>query len=97
MIAWMVPISARILLKWFMIFVDYRLKSFIVWVKVGSPILYRGEWHGKLFEDKGQILEIEPEKRLVSTHWSPCPVCRTCRKIITRSPINYQKMMGRRM
>jgi uncharacterized protein YndB with AHSA1/START domain len=39
--------------------------------KVGSPILYRGEWQGKPFEDKGQILEIEPEKRLVSTHWSP--------------------------
>ena len=39
--------------------------------KVGSPIVYRGEWQGKPFEDKGQILEIEPGKRLVSTHWSP--------------------------
>ena len=39
--------------------------------KVGSPILYRGEWQGKHFEDKGKILEVEPEKRLVSTHWSP--------------------------
>jgi uncharacterized protein YndB with AHSA1/START domain len=39
--------------------------------KVGSPILYRGEWQGKPFEDKGQILEIEPERLLVSTHWSP--------------------------
>lgn len=39
--------------------------------KVGSPILYRGEWEGKSFEDKGEILEIEPEKRLMSTHWSP--------------------------
>lgn len=39
--------------------------------KVGSSILYRGEWQGKPFEDKGQILEIEPEKRLVSTYWSP--------------------------
>jgi len=39
--------------------------------KVGSPILYRGEWQGKAFEDKGEILEIEPKKRLVSTHWSP--------------------------
>jgi uncharacterized protein YndB with AHSA1/START domain len=36
--------------------------------KVGSPILYRGEWQGKHFEDKGKILELEPEKRLVSTH-----------------------------
>ena len=39
--------------------------------KVGSPILYRGEWEGKAFEDKGKILEIEPEKTLKSTHWSP--------------------------
>ncbi len=39
--------------------------------KVGSPIVYRGEWQGKSFEDKGQILQIEPEKLLVSTHWSP--------------------------
>jgi uncharacterized protein YndB with AHSA1/START domain len=39
--------------------------------KVGSPIIYRGEWEGKPFEDKGKILEIEPEKTLKSTHWSP--------------------------
>ncbi|HJQ14396.1 MAG TPA: SRPBCC domain-containing protein [Anaerolineales bacterium] len=39
--------------------------------KVGSPILYKGEWEGKAFEDKGEILEIEPEKILKSTHWSP--------------------------
>jgi uncharacterized protein YndB with AHSA1/START domain len=39
--------------------------------KVGSPIVYKGVWQGKPFEDKGQILEVVPEKRLVSTHWSP--------------------------
>jgi uncharacterized protein YndB with AHSA1/START domain len=39
--------------------------------KVGSPIVYRGEWQGKPYEDKGQILELIPEKSLVSTHWSP--------------------------
>ncbi len=39
--------------------------------KVGSLILYRGEWQGKPFEDKGKVLEIEPEKLLMSTHWSP--------------------------
>jgi uncharacterized protein YndB with AHSA1/START domain len=37
----------------------------------GSPILYKGQWEGKPFEDKGKILEIEPEKKLKSTHWSP--------------------------
>jgi len=39
--------------------------------QVGSPILYRGEWEGKPFEDKGEILAIDPEKTLKSTHWSP--------------------------
>ena len=39
--------------------------------QVGSPIIYRGEWEGKPFEDKGEILAIEPEKLLKSTHWSP--------------------------
>lgn len=39
--------------------------------KVGSPITYKGEWQGKAFEDKGKILRIEPEKLLMSTHWSP--------------------------
>ena len=39
--------------------------------KVGSPITYKGEWQGKPFEDKGEILKVEPEKALVSTHWSP--------------------------
>src|SRR5512142_3286495 len=39
--------------------------------KVGSPIYYRGEWQGRPYEDKGTILEFEPNKRLVSTHWSP--------------------------
>lgn len=38
--------------------------------KVGSPITYRGEWEGKPYEDKGEILQIEPEKLLVSTFWS---------------------------
>ena len=38
--------------------------------KPGSPIRYRGIWEGKAYEDKGTILEIEPEKRMVSTYWS---------------------------
>ena len=38
--------------------------------KVGSPITYKGEWEGKSYEDKGEILQIEPDKLLVSTFWS---------------------------
>jgi len=39
--------------------------------KEGSPITYRGEFNGKPYEDKGVIIWFEPEKTLVSTHWSP--------------------------
>ncbi len=38
--------------------------------KVGSPIVYRGIWEGKAFEDKGTILQVEPGKLLVSSYWS---------------------------
>ena len=36
--------------------------------KVGSPIVYSGEWEGKPFEDKGKILELEKNKLFRSTH-----------------------------
>ncbi len=39
--------------------------------KEGSSIVYKGEWQGKPYEDKGVILKLERGKRLVSTHWSP--------------------------
>ena len=38
--------------------------------QVGSPIVYKGVWEGKTYEDKGKILELEPEKRLLTTYWS---------------------------
>ncbi|WP_426227262.1 SRPBCC domain-containing protein [Pseudarthrobacter sp. DSP2-3-2b1] len=38
---------------------------------VGGPIVWRGEWEGKPYEDKGQILEVEPGRKLVHTHFSP--------------------------
>ncbi|TNM37482.1 SRPBCC domain-containing protein [Nocardioides albidus] len=37
----------------------------------GSPITWRGEYDGRPFEDKGEVLEVEPEQRLVMTHYSP--------------------------
>ncbi len=39
--------------------------------KVGSPIAWNGEWKGKAYVDKGTVLEIDPEKLLKYTHWSP--------------------------
>jgi uncharacterized protein YndB with AHSA1/START domain len=38
--------------------------------KGGSPIVFRGEWQGKHYEDKGVILRAEPERILQYTHWS---------------------------
>ncbi len=37
----------------------------------GSPIVWRGEYEGKAYEDKGEILEIEQNRRLKITHFSP--------------------------
>lgn len=39
--------------------------------RVGSPIIWKGEWDGKSYEDKGTILAVEPQKLLKTTHWSP--------------------------
>lgn len=52
---------------------------------VGSPIVHRGEYQGKPYEDKGTILEIEPERRLVHTHWSPVSG-------LPDRPENYQRV-----
>ena len=37
----------------------------------GSPIVWKGEYEGKKYEDKGEIVEVEPERRLKVTHFSP--------------------------
>jgi uncharacterized protein YndB with AHSA1/START domain len=39
--------------------------------RAGSPIVHRGEYRGKPYEDKGNILQIEPPRLLVHSHWSP--------------------------
>jgi uncharacterized protein YndB with AHSA1/START domain len=38
--------------------------------KAGSPIVFRGVWEGKSYEDKGTILEIEKEQTLKYNYWS---------------------------
>lgn len=38
---------------------------------VGNPIRWKGEWKGQHYEDKGEVLEFEPQSRLKYTHWSP--------------------------
>jgi len=38
--------------------------------KIGSPILFEGEWEGKTYQDKATILEIEPGKFIKYNYWS---------------------------
>ena len=40
------------------------------WV-VGSPITWKGVWKEKPYEDKGVILQVEPQKLLQYSHFSP--------------------------
>jgi uncharacterized protein YndB with AHSA1/START domain len=49
----------------------------------GSPIVHRGEWQGKPYEDKGTIVAFDPPERLVHTHWSPVSQ-------VPDEPENYQ-------
>jgi len=37
----------------------------------GSPIVWKGEWQGQPFEDKGTILEYKPGRMLQYSHFSP--------------------------
>ena len=53
--------------------------------KVGSPITYTGVWEGKTYEDKGTIIELIPNKLLVSTYWSSMSG-------MPDAPENYQKV-----
>lgn len=39
--------------------------------KKGSPIVWKGMWEGKPYEDKGVILNIEPQRMLQYSHFSP--------------------------
>ena len=39
--------------------------------KPGSRITWKGEYEGKTYEDKGEVLEVEHEHRLKLTHFSP--------------------------
>lgn len=38
--------------------------------KPGSPIVWKGEYEGKTYEDKGRVLEIRPNRQLKVSHFS---------------------------
>jgi uncharacterized protein YndB with AHSA1/START domain len=37
----------------------------------GSAVTWSGEWEGKAYQDKGEILEVDPGRLLKLTHYSP--------------------------
>jgi len=41
--------------------------------QIGSPITFRNEWEGTIYEQKGTILEIEPNKLMKYTLFAPRP------------------------
>ena len=51
---------------------EYRFGSQVVtdW-KPGSSIMWKGEYQGRKYEDKGQVLDVKPGKHLRVTHFSP--------------------------
>jgi uncharacterized protein YndB with AHSA1/START domain len=55
---WEVLTNPEIMKDWMF---DSEIEVISDW-KIGSPILFRGKFHGKKFEDKGKILAFEPEK-----------------------------------
>jgi uncharacterized protein YndB with AHSA1/START domain len=53
--------------------------------KKGSPIVWKGVWEGKPYEDKGTILRFEPEQVLQYSHFSPLSG-------VADSPDNYHNV-----
>jgi len=53
--------------------------------KVGNPIVWKGVWQGKVYEDKGEILRVIPEKLLETTYWSGMAG-------LSDKPENYKKV-----
>ncbi len=47
----------------------YGTETITDW-KVGSNLIFQGDWEGKSYQDKGHILEITSEKILSYDYWS---------------------------
>src|SRR5918996_3425624 len=61
----------------------------------GSPIVHRGEYQGKPYQDKGTIVKVEPERRLVHTHWSSVSGLPDSRRRTTRRSADASLRGGR--
>jgi uncharacterized protein YndB with AHSA1/START domain len=61
---WKALTDPTLIERWFL-----GVKTETTWEQ-GASIVHRGEWQGRPYEDKGEIVRIEPERLLVHTHWS---------------------------
>src|ERR1700686_5915373 len=63
--AWKALVNSEIVEKYML-----GSKQLSDWRK-GSSIIWKKDFNGRKFEDKGEILEITPRKNLKYTHYSP--------------------------
>ncbi|MGE5460649.1 MAG: SRPBCC family protein, partial [Solirubrobacterales bacterium] len=62
---WEALTDPELIRRWF-----FGVETETDWAE-GSPIVHRGEYQGRPYEDKGTIVRVVPERLLVHTHWSP--------------------------
>ncbi len=61
---WDALIKPELIKKYF-----FGTKTITDW-KVGSPIIFEGEWEGKSYHDKGIILDVKKKKLIKYNYWS---------------------------
>jgi uncharacterized protein YndB with AHSA1/START domain len=76
---WRAVTTPEIIKQWF-----FGVDTESDW-KQGGRLVHRGEWQGKPYQDKGEIVRIEPPRLLVHTHWSDASG-------LPDEPANYQEV-----
>lgn len=72
-----ITINASRAIVWHALVAPEAIKQYMFGTNVvsdwheGSSIVWKGEWQGKPYEDKGQILQFEPEQTIQYSHFSP--------------------------
>ena len=64
---WLALTSPGLVKQW-----QYGSELLTTW-EVGAPIVFRNEWNGQVFEQKGTVLEFSPESRLKYSLFFPRP------------------------
>jgi uncharacterized protein YndB with AHSA1/START domain len=64
---WLALTSPELVKQW-----QYNSELLTSW-KVGTSIVFRNEWEGHVFEQKGKVLEFSPESRLKYSLFFPRP------------------------